>query len=230
MQYTLNLEINANDLKNIKAAGQNVILAKPAQSSGGASAPNVVWLAFSPFEGNQITWEETYGIYASNTQEFSDGTTIMKISETDFPAQDQAYYNFTSSAVFDGPHTGSGAPTKGSYQANNQMPNSQYPKLTFGLEQAAAINGNGITPHPVNAALVLSQETAIFTPYTTVYVWLQANIQSSTVLTVIKSNMAKVLFGGDVTEQTLKYDPAAGVFVPATASQLVEMLSPSGIY
>ncbi|MEH1906053.1 MAG: hypothetical protein V7L04_32920 [Nostoc sp.] len=232
--YTLVLEIDSASLNIIKAAQLNITIAKPVSTS----TPNVTWLVFDPFQQNTVEWTEQYGIYASPSSVLTNGAVISRLSEV-FPAHDAAYYTFTSSATFSGPNTGAGAPSTGTFQVNNDMPNTSYSALTFGLEQAASINGTGIQASPLNAAVVPAAFSATFTPLTTVYVWLQANLQSGTVITQVISKAAIVTFGGSVTKQVLKYNPATGTFVPTGPSgnllsfdelDHVKLFKPSGVH
>jgi len=223
--YTLDLAIDASSLQILKAAGLNITIAKPV----GTSSPNVTWLVFDPFQGNTITWEEQYGIYASPTPVTQNGALITRLSETSFPANDAAYYSFNSSATFAGPFTGSGAPSTGSYKVVNNMPNTSYPALTFGLEQKASINGGGIASSPLNAAVVPAALSVTFTPLTTVYVWLQANYRSGTVITEVNGDAAIVTFGGPVTKKSLAYNPATGTFVPSSGAALLPYSDESGV-
>lgn len=209
--YTLDLIVNPADLQILKAAQLKITIAKPV----GTAQPNVTWLAIDPFQGNKIEWDEEYSLYASPQQQLVNGAVISRLSETSFPATDAAYYSFTSNAVFSGPFTGPGSPPRGTYQANNDMPITQYPSLTFGLQQKAAIRGNQIAPSPINAAIVPAGFPVQFTPLTTVYIWLQASFTSGTVITQITGRSTQVTFGGTVQSQTLIYDPASGRFVPA---------------
>ena len=232
--YTLDLAIDTEDLKILKAAGLNITIAKPVNSA----SPNVAWLVFDPFEGNKVEWTEQYSLYASPTAITQNGAVISRLSETPFPANDAAYYSLTSSATFAGPFTGSGAPAKGSYKVNNDMPSTQYPALTFGLQQKASINSKGIDPSPLNAAVVPAALSATFTPLTTVYVWLQTEFTSGSVITSVNGNAAVVQFGGTTTQQSLKYNPATGAFVPSAGGKLlaysedsdVKLLKRAGIY
>lgn len=223
--YELDLQIDSSSLKTLKAAGLNITIAKPV----GGKDPNVAWLVFDPFEGNIVTWDENYSIYASPSPIIQNGATISRLSETSFPAQDAAYYSFTSSATFSGPFTGTGAPMSGSYAVNNDMPSSQYPSLTFGLQQKASINGTGISESPLNAAVVPAALSVVFTPLTTVYVWLQASFQSGTVITQINGKASVVPFGNGNTKQSLSYDPATGRFVPSGGPKLNEYSQASGV-
>lgn len=212
INLTLDLIIDENSLKIIKAAQLYITLAKPV----GGGNPDVTWLVFDPFQGNKVEWEEEFGIYASPNQVIQNGAVITRLSEK-FPAQDAAYYSFDSSATFAGPFTDSEAPGVGQFKVINNMPNTSYPALTFGLEQKASINGKNITPSPINAALVPAAFNATFTPLTTVFVWLQGEFTSGTVITQINGKATSVVYGGAITSQTLVYDPATGKFVPASA-------------
>ncbi|WP_430013551.1 hypothetical protein ACQY1Y_21710 [Microcystis ichthyoblabe FBCC-A1114] len=218
-QYTLDLSIDAANLQIMKAAQLKITIAKPV----GASSPNVTWLVFDPFQGNKVQWEEQYSIYASPNQVIQNGAVITRLSETDFPANDAAYYSFDSTATFQGPFIDSDAPPRGSYKAINNMPNTQYPALTFGLQQKASINSKGINPSPLNAAVVPAMFPVTFTPLTTVYVWLQASYTSGTVITRVNGNATIVTFGGSVTEKSLVYNPATGTFIPSSAGNVTAL-------
>lgn len=233
VDFSLTLSINSDDLKIIKAATLRITLAKlvnfeinvgesMAISSFTAS---LIWLVFEPFPYNNITWNEEYSIYCSSQFELTKGTVISKISQTDYPAIDASYYSFTSNGLFDGPFTDSNSPPSGAYKVNNNMPNTQYPALTFGLQQKASINGSGINPSPLNAAVVPAALNATFTPLTTVYVWLQASYTSGTVITQVNGNATIVTFGGSVTEKSLVYNPATGTFIPSSGGNVTALAS-----
>jgi putative ubiquitin-RnfH superfamily antitoxin RatB of RatAB toxin-antitoxin module len=60
------------------------------------------------------------------------------------------------------------------------------------------------------------------TPFTTVYVWLQSQFASETIITKIVGKNTKVQFGSGTDTQKLKYDANLGVFVKANqANELV---------
>ena len=238
--YALNLTIDSNSLSMLRTVGVNIIIAKPVQ---GQVNPNVAWLAINPFESNTITWQEIYGMYASPAQQLQNGATITRVSQAP-QAQEASYYSFDSSATFKGPFTGSDAPGIGQYRVNNNMPTTLYPSLTFGLQQAATVGTTSIAPTPLNAQLVPAAFTATFTPLVTVYVWLQANITSGTVITDVTNKATIVTFGGEITSQKLVYNPATGTFIPqattgeflaldmkpSKATPHLRLHKPSGIY
>lgn len=206
-QFELNLEIDAQSLKLIRAAQERIILARPV----GGGSPNVVWQSFDPFGSNNVTWQQEFGLYASDTQVVN-GVTLRKMSEQK-PADEAHYYSFTSGAVFEGPFTDPRL-GDGQYGTENAMPNSQYPALTFGLTQVATVNGNVSAANPLNALSVLPNRFVTFTPITTVYVWLESNIASSTVVSQILSNQAIVRYSGAIKSRDLVYDADSGIFVP----------------
>lgn len=225
--YSLTLTIDPTDLNVIKAAGQRITLAKPV----GSGDPNVVWLSIDPFQSTSVEWKEDYWIYASTT-EVSQGAAINKLSEvTPGPALDAGYYPFTPAATF-GVFQNDPSVNSGTFAAVNNMPYNQYPALTFGLSQSAMVNKKPAERKPISAQLVPSQNRIQMTPFTTVYVWLQSQFASETIITKITGNTAIAKFGGGVSDITLKYDPTRGVFVPDQKSHdlmkmgLIELRTP----
>lgn len=206
--YRLQLLIDPNDLVIIRAAGQRITLARSVNSD---SSPNVIWLSIEPFQSTEVQWTDEYGIYASTTS-VTQGASITKVSETPIPAQDGASYSFTAAAVFNGPFPG-GVP-RGTYQAQNDMPYSAYPVLTFGLMQSALVNRQHAEHKPISAVPVLATQVASLTPSNTVYIWLQSQFGSQTVISKIIGSLTVARFGGGVSEISLKYDPNRGVFAP----------------
>lgn len=130
---TLNLGIDTTDLRIIRGAQERIILAKKVNGE----TPNVIWQSFSPFEGNQIKWDEDYGIYASTTQ-IVNGATIFQLSATAFPSQDRVIYPFLSDATFGDPVSDPSV-GKGTFATTNGYLAED--SLTFGLFQSATING-----------------------------------------------------------------------------------------
>jgi hypothetical protein len=212
--YTLTLVFDTTDLQTIYAAGEQVVVA-PAL---GDSASNVAWVTFSPFQNNQIAWQESHGLYAAQS---SGMVKMQSTTGDDIPAG--TYYNLTSAGVFEGPFTGAGAPPAGSYRAFNQMPSPAY--LAFGLIQAAVVNGTQIPAAPVNSANVPASQFGTFTPSSAVYVWLQSNVAAGDIVQVpppagafrtASSSSTLIQFPGGVTDLAYKYDAKTGGFVSGT--------------
>ena len=207
--FTLTLNIDPETLKIIKAAQQRITLAKPV----GSGDPNVVWLSIDPFQSTTVEWTEDYWIYASTTQ-IAEGATISKLSEvTPGPALDAGYYPFSSAAVFNDFVKTNEIP-RGTFAANNDMPASNYPFLTFGLSQSALVNKKKAERKPISAQLVLPTQQSKMTPFTNIYIWLQSQFSSETIITKITGKSAVAKFGGGVSEITMAYDLDRGIFVP----------------
>ena len=211
--YTLDLSIDANDLETITGAGENIIVAKPVNIAG--ATPNVAWLSIVPLEGNQIIWTEDYAMYASTTQA-QGGASIFQTSATSYPAEDGICYELDAGGVFTGPVASPQPVSAGSYSTINSY--TALPAMTLGLTQSATTTSGNFTLSPLNAQSVPGNQQVIFTPLTTVWVWLQAQLSSGVVLTKVTSNVAVVTFGGSVTTQSLAYDPTHGQFEPTSGS------------
>jgi hypothetical protein len=226
-KYSLNLQIDSQSLSMLRAAGQRITLGRFVNGA----TPNVSWLVFNPFMSNSVTWEDQYGLYAS-TASLMNGATITQMSAVSPPARDASTYRFLPSMTFSGPTPG-GVPA-GSYGIQNNAPPSGMPTLTFGLTQSAVVNGAGTAPQPVSATAMISNMMAVVTPNSSICVWLQSMYGSSTFIGNIMAPTTKVTYGGNVTSQTLAYDPNRGVFVPAsmragesTAEDHIEISEPS---
>lgn len=211
VSFNLNTAFTDQDLQRFLASGSNVVVAKP----NGGGAPNVAWLVYRPLIANSITWEEQYGIYASNTDIARGGAVLNQMSKSEFPAIDGKTYGLNPAGSFTAPQSGGAS---GSYYAVNEYRNDKG-YLTFGLFQNATVNGDEATGNAVSAAPVLYLSTAEMTPFTTVYLWIQSQVVSNTVITTVTSPMTKVTFGGSVTTISLKYDASKGTFITAGDSE-----------
>ncbi|MDI1434878.1 hypothetical protein [Polyangium sorediatum] len=212
--FKLSTAFTQEDLNRFYASGSNIVVAKP--NAGGM--PNVAWLVYRPLLGNTVTWEEQYGIYASNV-DIINGAQLTQMSKSEFPALDNKSYPLTAAGFFGPPSTG-GSP--GSYTAVNQYDNLPKGYLTFGLFQDAVVDGTPALGNAVSAAPVIYNSTAVMTPFTTVYLWVQSQVVSNTVVTNVTSPMTEVMFGGPVTEVSLMYDASSGKFITAPGKTMAE--------
>lgn len=210
--YTLSLAFSQAQLEVLYMTGSNIVVAKPTEGS----APNVAWQVFRPMEANSISWEEQYGIYAS-TAEIHNGAKLSQLSRTEFPATGGGQYTLSPHATFG---LSGGAGERSSYYATNSYP--EKPFLTFGLFQDATVNGQQVAGNAISAAPVLLESTARMTPYTTLYVWVQSEVMSNTVVTQVTSPQTKVVFGGGVSDVALEYESAKGIFVAKSGLVLAE--------
>jgi hypothetical protein len=77
-----------------------------------------------------------------------------------------------------------------------------------------SVNGTAFANHPINAIVVPRGHSAVMTPVEEIDVFLEANIDNSTVLSRIDSKSLSLAYSGDTVEITVKYDPVNGVFYP----------------
>ncbi|WP_435103596.1 hypothetical protein [Arhodomonas sp. AD133] len=208
VDYSLQLLFDKKALREVKDAKQRIMLAKPVNGE----SPNVIWLSIDPFQSTEVTWSEEYGIYASNAA-FKHGANIVKISETGVPAQDGAFYTLTPETVFEGPVSDGSVP-RGTFAAHNHVPFNADPSLTFGLTQSALINQEPAERKPISATPVLATQSVTMTPFTYVYVWLQSEFRSETIISRIFGTHTVAKFGGGVNDITLQYNAQLGKFTP----------------
>ncbi len=204
-KFNLKIQFTNEQLGLLKMMGSNVIIAKPT----GGDNPNVAWQVFSPLQHNTVGWEEKYGVYASTTQ-VTNGATLDQLSKVDVGALMNKVYTLQDSGAMTGPTNGQGA-AKDSFSLVNKYDKKDF--MTVGLYQDARVNGTEIAGNALSAAPVLLASTAIMTPYTTVYVWLQSKVVSNTVVTSVTSPMTELRFGGGVDEISVKYDRDTGFFI-----------------
>lgn len=215
LTYSIELIIDPQDLCVIKAAQEQIVLAKPVSDT---YIPNVAWQSFDPIVDNVVTWSEEYGIYASNTN-LVHGARILKTSSMPYPAQPGAYYSFATDATFYGPLQEAGASDANQFGVSNEVPSANHPSLVFGLVQNAIINDTAFNFRPLNARPVRAHQRTTFTPLSTVYIWLQSGLTSGTVITQLPRKVAIVTFDSLINAQTLKYDADSGMFVPYSPSK-----------
>jgi hypothetical protein len=204
--YQLILNIDPEVIPILRDSGQKIVIARSVSGT-----TELAWVAFNPLPSNKVQWNDQYALYASSTM-LRSGAEIVVLAESGFPVLSGASYTFDASMKFSAPDTGRAPP--GSYAIQNATPFTSYPVLTFGLAQAATINGAATRPLPQSAILVLSNTTASFTSMNEVKVWLQSSIRNSTVATPISFPSARVNFDGGVVSAALRYDRRVGVFVP----------------
>lgn len=198
--FELTVQFAAQDAQQVNADSQQVTIVKKV---GGASGTPVVWVAFPPFENNQLDWEEQYGIYASTTSVQS-GATIQKTSAVN-PASSGVIYPFEQGAF--SPPDGSLA-SPNDYAIQNLSPRG----LTFGLAQSVTVNSNPFDANPLNAVPVLTQQKATFTAIEIISVFLHSQFNNGVVISEILGPPLEVDLTGDPV-QTIHYDPAQGKFV-----------------
>ncbi len=205
IDFELRIAFTDEQLQTIYQTNTNVVIAKPTSESD----PNVAWQVFKPLRSNKLTWEEQYGIYAS-TCSMQNGALLEQLSNVPIPAATNKLYTLEPSGIISGPTTG-GSPN--AFALQNLYEPSNY--MTVGLYQDATVNGTDIIGNAISAAPVMLASTALMTPFTTVYIWLQSQIESNTVITTVTSPMTELKFGGAIDSISVAYDTASGKFLMA---------------
>jgi len=201
--YKLQVEFTDEQLENLFTCGSKVIIAKPSEGSD----PNVAWISFQPMQANTLTWDEEYGIYVSSS-EVEHGANLDQLSSTPIGASMDKLYTLEPTGVITGPDTGG---EEFSFALLNEYNNKDF--LTVGLFQDATVNGTDIIGNATSAVPVLLASTSVMTPYTTVYIWVQSDVESNTVVTQVTSPMTELKFGGGTSDISVQYDTGSGKFI-----------------
>ncbi len=202
--FTLNVEFNSSDLSTILAANEQVAILKAPV----ITEQSVVWIAFSPFEANTVSWLENYAVYASHSVMVNGAKITMKAAQA---AEPELFYPFKD-GTFEPPVKASNI-GPGEYGIRDQ--DFDFPALTFGLAQAALVNGADVNYQPLNAQTVLRGQEAIFTPEDTIAVALMSKVESGFVISEVSGVPIVLKFGGGVDSITIKYNGETGRFVVA---------------
>lgn len=200
--YRLNILFAEQDLATISKAHQRVVMIK--HTAGSTDTP-VAWASFRPWMNNTVDWEETFAIYASNTELMS-GATINKLS--DKMATTGVEYKFAD-GYFHNPTKVEGA-NANTYIVRNQEDHA--PAITLGLAQSIVVNGEAFERNPINAVYVPFGQITTMTPIELVDVYLENSIKDSTVITHIQSVALPVEYGEGETTHTIKYNGTTGQF------------------
>lgn len=209
--YNLNVAFTNEQLQVLYMTGSNVVVAKQS----GGSKPNVAWQVFRPMQANTLAWAEEYGIYAS-TSDVVNGAKLSQLSNVPIGAAMSKLYTLETSAVISGPASGG--------QANAFALQNLYdkPYMTVGLYQDATVNGTEIAGNATSAAAVIKASTAYMTPYTTVYIWIQSDVVSNSVVTTVTSPMTQLKYGAGISTFSVQYDSDSGKFINSGKAKQIE--------
>lgn len=205
--FSIETSFTQADLTRLHDTGTNIVVAKPTENE----EPHVAWIVYRPLPQNKLSWEEAYGIYASN-RDISNGTELVQTAATPFPALTGQLYVFNDSGFFGQPVSGG---RENIYTACNEFDNLPKGHMTMGLYQNATVDSTDITGSAVSAAPVLFPSCAEMIPSTTVYLWTQSQVRSNTVVTLVSSAMTEVRLDAENPDARLRYEPQSGTFVPA---------------
>lgn len=204
--FKLNVSFTNEQLETLYTTGTNVVLGK----SQAGNPPNVAWQVFRPLQGNTITWEEEYGLYSSTT-DIVNGAVINQMSTVPIPAAMSQMYTLQPSGVISGPVSG-GMPN--AYALENKYSERSY--MTEGLSQNATVNGIEISNNAVLASSVILNSLGVFSPSSAIFIWLQSQVRSNSIVTFIPSPMTELRFGGGVDDISVTYDSSTGRFISSS--------------
>lgn len=194
--FTLHIAFTSEQLQSLYDTETHLVIAKP--NSG--HRPNVAWQVIRPLENNVIHWEEKYGLFASMS-DIRNGSVLHQFAATPMNAETGKAYTLESNAYISGP---TGQVASESYCISNRF--IERPYITAGLFQSADVNGQEIHNNAVCAVPVMLSRMAMMPPSPEIYIWMQSQVISNSVVIAITSNMTQLRFGGNVTEMSVAYD------------------------
>lgn len=204
--YKLQVKFTNDQLKILYATGTNVILSKPLHSD----ETRVAWQCIRPFQNNEASWKDEYGIYVSKSP-ITDNQQIIKLSSEQPPVYEKKSYTIESSGVISGPYS---SDISAGYQLINAYSFADY--LTAGLTQDATVNGIKVSGNIISASRILKHSSKVMLPSMTAYIWLQSNIKTNTPTRSATSPVCELRFTEHVTSISISYDSATGHFTQDT--------------
>ena len=192
-RYRLLIDIGDSDRRELAAGAQSLVIAKQT----GNGDPNVAWLAWVPAARNVITWDDSFGLYASELPA-SHGS-VPQILDFVYPARDGAAYPFAG-AQFASPHDRARIP-HAHYAVSNAAPFT----ATFGLVQSALLNGRLVCA-ALNAVALPPGLTADFSPGAKLYVWTEGVLESGAVVSGVPARATVIDFDRASTAAHYRYD------------------------
>lgn len=199
-KYSLQINIDPTYVKQIVQAGQQVVIMKQVAGNG----TPLTWLTFSPYQSNTVTWQDQYAVFASQSQ-IQSGATITQLATR--AASPRTAYGFDNN-IFTVAPSRTNPLTSGQYEVINQSNST----LTFGLAQAATLNGSDVGTSALFAGSLLPNQWLDMTPNEIVSVFLYNNTQNAMCLGTVMGPSLEVSFGGATTSQTISFDYNLGGF------------------
>ncbi|EGG14522.1 hypothetical protein DFA_12298 [Cavenderia fasciculata] len=201
--YSLKFAFSQAGLSALSSSQEKVCVVK----SVNGKVSNVVWLSIKPFLQNTITFNEAYGLYASNTQ-IQNGAKISRISNVascskghQYPFLDAGYFGSANSSTVKG------------YGIINNYGEA----LTFGLTQTAIVNGKSVDSE-LNATTVLNNQMADYTPIVTLSIYVAASLNNGSVISDITGEPLTLTYTSG-TEKIIHFDDTQNMFVEGEMSQ-----------
>ncbi len=197
----LNIAFDPEDLSEVYKSNKKIVVIRHTNKG-----EKVAWLVFNPFKNNVVTFDDQVTLYESNSKT-EPGSIIKPLIST--PANSEKKYIFKNDSFTD--ENDSGIHER-SYYVKNMMSESESNKLTFGLGAFATINGKRTRFLPINAEEISQGGAEEFSAYDTLTVYMEDNVQQSSVIVNTEVNAIKVSFDESNKEITIKYNSITGGF------------------
>jgi len=207
MNFELEINLTTDQVHALFAAGQRVTIVRRVAGEGNTI---VAWVALSPVESNNVTWTDSYYIYAT-TSMLTPGTQLVQAIETDDPAILGHEYALSFNVFAD---QGSKIMYTGQYAASNE---SRQNRFSFGLSQDALVNGEPVRP-PICAIPVLNNNVATFVPSQNLSVYMSNTIHNGVVVSSVSSTATAVNLTTQHNKGTLTYDDTNNQFAVVYSS------------
>lgn len=200
--YRLLIEFKPGDVAKLNEGHFKVALVKGIHNR--KMDPKPLWAVFKPFEGNVVTWNDEYGVYASPDPITNE--TVISASSVQYPARPGSVYPFFDDNTFGPPE---GAVQPGDYAVQNNAGEM----LTFGLLQGVAVNGAKSDVSPVDAVAAKTGQVVTFQPTETISVFLYCLDSSNPVVTIHEEGKVLVLDMASNPAQTIHFWHEGSQFV-----------------
>jgi hypothetical protein len=203
--YSLDLSVDADSVQLLRKYQAKIVIVRLERNDA-----FVAWVAFDPSSTNRVTWNDQFGLYASNVA-LRPGHIVEKVSEVPTAAWGSSY-TIGQSFSFSGPVASRVAPD----QIGLDNGNPDFPSLIAGLTLGASVNGRHQPGLPASVVGLSFSDARLIQPSQTLSVWLSSRISASSLIFELDPDAVQVAFGGGITSQSLVYRPGRGNFALAT--------------
>lgn len=208
--YKLNLSIGEDDVRQLNNLGRKIVIVKCTEedtvASSGEIITGVAWITFKPWQQTLVKWQNSFAVYASDTDIQSGATITTQAIRNAVPSV--KLYSFTPNNIFE--ESSKLDTHDNTYYVNNNCGDNEV--YTFGLAQSVTVQNKHFDMNPINAVHVLNKDHAYFTPIEKVKIFIQSNARDSKVITVTQTDTLEV----DMTkkpEAFVRYDRDLNKFV-----------------
>jgi hypothetical protein len=197
--FNLEIQIDQQGVQQLQASGQQIGIVKETNPS---QLP-VVWAGFPPQAVSNVSWDDEYSVYASQTQ-IQPGAILQILSTA--RAQGGEIYPFNNGFFQPGQP---GLPSN-EYGVRNE--DQGLPQLSAGLAQTAGGSAGGRLS-PTGVAPALFQNVTPFTPSEILQVFASPQARSGEILQSVPPQALRVDFSSQ-SNQTIHFNDATGTFQP----------------